>query len=157
MGIGFPYGTGTVPAMTVDLTYVSGSPVPVGGGNIYFDVYVSNDDPGAINFDAWLDVEFEGGPPTTVALRSFTNYLSGWAINRPNTFFPVPGSYAAGNYMMYGRVGNNPGTVWYEDGFPFVKSGDDYIGNFQRGKENGDKLDAAVSEEGLSESRKAPK
>jgi hypothetical protein len=112
------------PGVIVELTYVSGSPVPAEGGNLYFDVYVENADPDPQDFDAWLDVEYEGGPPTTVVLRSFTNYLSGWTINRPNMFFPVPREYAPGNYMLYGRVGDNPGVIWDEDGFPFVKMGD---------------------------------
>ncbi len=107
----------------VELTYVSGSPVPANGGNIYFDVYVENQGTVPVNFDAWLDIEYEGGAPTTVVQRSFTNYQPGWTINRPNMFFPIPGSYAAGNYMMYGRVGNHPNDVWDESGFPFVKSG----------------------------------
>jgi hypothetical protein len=120
----------TQPDLTVNLTYVSGSPVPVGGGNIFFDVYVENIGSTPANFDAWLDIEYEGSPPPPVlVLRSFTNYLPGWAINRPNTFFPVPGSYAAGNYMMYARLGNYP-DVWFEDGFPFVKSGTDRIAGF---------------------------
>jgi hypothetical protein len=38
-------------------------------------------------------------------------------------FFPVPGTWAAGNYEMWGRVGGHPDYVWDESGFPFVKSG----------------------------------
>ncbi len=119
------------PGMVVELTYNSGSPVPPSGGNLYFDVYVANNSGTALDFDAWLDIEYEGGPPTTVVQRSFTNYQPGWTINRPNMFFPIPGSYAAGNYMFYGRVGIHPDIVWDESGFPFVKSGDDYDSSFQ--------------------------
>lgn len=111
------------PEFVVDLTYVSGSPVPPGGGNLYFDVYLSNNSGAAQDFDAWLASEYEGGPPSTLVLRSFTNYLAGWAINRPNTFYPVAAGWAAGNYEMYGRCGNVPNDVWAEDFFPFVKSG----------------------------------
>ncbi len=118
--IGSPGG---YPNFIVQLTYVSGSPVPAGGGNIYFDVYLENASGSAQDFDAWLDVEYEGGPPTTVVLRSFTNYQAGWAINRPGMFFPVPGAWAPGNYYMWARCGSHPDEVWAEDGFPFVKSG----------------------------------
>jgi hypothetical protein len=121
----------SAPSFIVDLTYQSGSPVPSGGGDVFFDVYVENTGTSAENFDAWLDIEFEGGAPTTVVQRSFTNYQPGWSINRPNTFFPVPGSYAAGSYELFGRVGNHPGDVWAEDGFPFVKSGSDADPGFQ--------------------------
>jgi hypothetical protein len=116
-------GTGGPYDLFVDLTYVSGSPVSPGGGNIYFEVFVENQDSNPADFDGWLAVEYAGGPPTTVASRIFTNFLPGWTINRPDMFYPVPGAWAAGNYEMYGRVGDEPGDVWAEDGFPFVKSG----------------------------------
>ncbi|MBU0519403.1 T9SS type A sorting domain-containing protein, partial [bacterium] len=119
------------PGMVINLTYNSGSPVPSGGGNLYFDVFVSNNSGQALDFDAWLDVEYEGGNPTTVVMRSFTNYQPGWQINRPNMFFPVPGAYAAGDYMFYGRVGDNPTLVWVESGFPFAKSGEYDGSDFQ--------------------------
>jgi hypothetical protein len=127
----------TMPELVIDLTYQSGSPVPAGGGNLYFDVYVENVGSTPANFDAWLDVEYGGGSPTTVVQRSFSNYQPGWSINRPDMFFPVPGSYAAGNYMMYGRLGNHPDEIWVEDGFPFVKSGDNFIAGFQPWVPNG--------------------
>jgi hypothetical protein len=121
----FDYTPPGAPQIDIELTYNSGSPVPPGGGNLYFDVYVANIGTAPVDFDAWVDVEYEGGSPTTVIQRGFTNYLPGWAINRPNMFFPVPGSYAAGNYEFIGRVGIHPDEVWNESGFPFVKSGDD--------------------------------
>ncbi len=112
-----------VPEINVQLTYVSGSPVPASGGDLVFDVYVENAGSAPVSYDAWLDIEYEGGPPTTVVQRHFDNFLPGWTINRPGMSFPVPGSYAAGNYEMYGRVGVHPDVVWDESGFPFVKSG----------------------------------
>jgi hypothetical protein len=118
----------TPPELTIDLTYQSGSPVPLLGGNLYFDVYLENVGTVAANFDAWLEVEFEIGSPWTVVERAFTNYLPGWAVNRPNTFFPVPSYYGAGNYLLWGRVGEIPDIVWAEDSFPWVKSGDDAWG-----------------------------
>jgi hypothetical protein len=113
----------TIPEINVELTYVSGSPVPASGGDLVFDVFVENYGSVPVDYDAWLDVEYEGGAPTTVVERSFTNYQPGWTINRPGMFFPVPSSYAAGNYEMFGRVGVHPDVVWDESGFPFVKEG----------------------------------
>ncbi|MBU0517601.1 hypothetical protein KJ564_01530, partial [bacterium] len=115
--------TSSYPEFVVNLTYVSGSPVPAGGGNLIFDVYVLNDSGQSQDYDAWLATEYEGGAPTTLVMRSFVNYQAGWAINRPGMFYPVPGGWAAGNYTLNARVGYEPGTVWMEDGFPFVKSG----------------------------------
>ncbi|MBU0519163.1 T9SS type A sorting domain-containing protein [bacterium] len=111
------------PQISVDLTYVSGSPIPVGGGNLYFEVFVDNYGTVALNFDAWLDVSYEGGAPTTVVQRSFTSFQAGWQINRPDMFFPVPAAYAGGNYAMLGRLGSYPGDVWVEDSFAWSKDG----------------------------------
>ncbi len=113
----------SAPEMSVALTYVSGSPVPAGGGNITYDLYCENVGTSAVSFDGWLYVAYEGGAPTTMVQRSFTNFLPGWAINRTDMFFPVPGTYAAGSYDFGLRVGNHPSTVWAEDSFPFVKLG----------------------------------
>jgi hypothetical protein len=119
---------GTGPSMTLTLTYQSGSPVPSGGGNLYFDVYLENTSGQTLNFDAWLEVSYEGGAPWTVVQRSFTDYQPGWSINRPNMFFPVPAYYAGGNYEMIAKAGIHPDIAWAEDSFPFVKSGDDSWG-----------------------------
>jgi len=117
-------------SMTVDLTYLSGSPVPAGGGNLYYDLFAENIGSVPLTFDGWLDVSYEGGPPTVVIQRYFQNYQPGWTINRPNTYFPVPSTYAAGNYVFAGHVGTYPSVVWAEDSFPFVKLGADLAPGF---------------------------
>jgi len=125
------YDQGTsYPAFTVSLTYVSGSPVPAGGGPLVFDIYVVNDSGQPQDYDAWLAAEYEGGTPTTLVLRVLTNFQPGWAINRPNTYYPIPGAWAAGNYEFFARVGDEPNTVWHEDSFPFTKSGASAGGDF---------------------------
>jgi len=111
------------PQLTVDLNYISGSPVPAGGGDLHFSVLVENIDTVPLNFDAWLDVEYEGGPPTTIVLRALSNFQPGWQINRPDMYVPIPAAYAGGNYTMNGRVGNHPDEVWVEDGFEWSKLG----------------------------------
>ncbi|MBU1650835.1 T9SS type A sorting domain-containing protein, partial [bacterium] len=110
-------------SMNVDLTYVSGSPVPAGGCNLNFDVFVEHFETVPISFDAWLESAYEGGDPTTLVLRAFSNYQPGWTINRPGMFYPVPGAWAAGNYTFTGKVGNHPDDAWDESGFPFEKLG----------------------------------
>ncbi|MBU1880787.1 T9SS type A sorting domain-containing protein, partial [bacterium] len=111
------------PNLVIDLTYTSGSPLPPGGANLNFGVFVSNNGAVALDYNAWLDIVHEGGAPSTVVLRSFTNYQPGWQINRPDMFFPVPGGYAAGDYMFYGRIGADDQVIWAQSGFPFEKSG----------------------------------
>jgi len=118
------------PPFSIDINYVSGSPVPPGGGNLIFDIFVEYSGSSPIDYEAWLDIEYEGGLPTTVVYRSFTNFQPGWTINRPGTYFPVPSGYAAGNYEFIGRVGEYPLLVWQEDGFPFVKNGNNADADF---------------------------
>ncbi|MFH1735524.1 MAG: C25 family cysteine peptidase [bacterium] len=120
----------STPQMNIELTYVSGSPVPAGGGNLYFEVFVENLSGVPVNFDGWLEVAYQGGAPTTVALRTFSNFLPTWTINRPDMFFPCPSTYAGGNYTMAGKVGSHPNTAWDESSFPWVKTGA-YSGGFQ--------------------------
>ncbi len=116
---------GTTPNVTMDLTYVSGSPVPSTGGLLYYDVYVNNASGASQNFDAWLESSYQGGPGSLLVMRSFTNYLPGWTINRPNMYYPIPSAYAAGSYTFWGKVGTYPGDVWDSDSFPFTKLGTD--------------------------------
>jgi len=115
--------SGTQPDLTVTLTYLSGSPVPVGGGNINYDLFLENVGTTPAAFDGWLDVTYEGGDPTTVVQRSFIGFQPGWTIDRPNTYFPVPAAYAAGNYVFAGKAGIHPDVIYVQDSFPFVKSG----------------------------------
>jgi WD40 repeat protein len=117
--------------LNISVSYVSGSPVPVGGGNLYFEVYIENAGTSPLSFDAWIDISYEGGTPTTVIQRLLTNFPAGAMIDRPNAFFPVPGSYAAGNYLLTGRGGNYPGEVWGESGFPFEKDGSNFLSGFE--------------------------
>ena len=117
------------PDVIVDLTYVSGSPVPSSGGNIYFDVYLENTSGQTLDFDAWLDIAYMGFP-TTVVQRAFENYLPGWAINRPNMYYPIPSTYASGFYTMYARAGEHPSVIWAEDSFAFMKLGDNQDSDF---------------------------
>jgi len=122
MGFHYQVETGT-PAMVLSLDYVSGSPVPAGGGNLYFELYLENQDSNPLDFEGWIATSYEGGPLTILVQRSFRNYQPGWAINRPNTYYPIPGNWAAGNYTLNGLVGDTWGSFWVEDSFPFVKQG----------------------------------
>ncbi|MBU1881609.1 VCBS repeat-containing protein, partial [bacterium] len=66
------------PEVTIDLTYVAGSPVPAGGGNLVFDVFVENAAPIPVEFDGWLEIAYEGGASTNLLLQPFNNYQPGW-------------------------------------------------------------------------------
>ncbi|MFH1734976.1 MAG: spondin domain-containing protein, partial [bacterium] len=127
----FYYDQGGMIDLTIDLTYVSGSPVPETGGNLTFGVFIENTGTVALNFDAWLAISYEGGTAITVVQRPFSDFQPGWTINRPNMFYPIPSTYAAGDYMFYGRVGIEPNIVWDESGFPFSKAGANFVENFE--------------------------
>jgi len=114
--------TGT--PVTIELTPLNPPIIiPPEGGNVDFGVFVENVSANPQNFSAWLDLVYEGGDPTTVVLRSFSNFQPGWTIDRPNMIFPVPGTYAAGMYNLTGKVGIYQAVVWDESGFNFEKSG----------------------------------
>ncbi|MBU1882250.1 T9SS type A sorting domain-containing protein [bacterium] len=116
-------------SMNVDLTYLGGSPIPVGGGALNFDILIEHDETTPIEFDAWLDIEYQGGYPATVVKRSFSDFQPVWSINRPNMYFPVPGSWAGGDYEFFARVGwHSQYIIFDEDFFPFVKEGSDHVG-----------------------------
>ncbi|MBU0520242.1 T9SS type A sorting domain-containing protein [bacterium] len=112
-------------AINLELTldYQSGSPVPIGGGVLVFDIHIENLSTFAVNFDAWLATQYEGGEPTTMVLRSFDDFQPGWAINRNGMYFPVPAAWAGGNYTFWGRTGIHPAVIYVEDSFMFIKEG----------------------------------
>lgn len=119
------------PQVDVEVTYVSGSPIPASGGNLIYDLYVINNEPTPVDYDGWLEAAYENGVPNTLILRSFTNYQPGWTINRPGTYYPVPSTWAAGNYTFIGKVGQNPDVAWDQSSFPFVKEGANFMAGFQ--------------------------
>lgn len=125
--IGLP--TGTLPQMDIELTYLSGSPVPAGGGQLELDIYIENLETSSVDFDLWIAVQYEGGSPSTLAMRSLT-FPAGHTIYRPGMLWPIPAGWAAGNYMFWGRLGDEPNVIWDESGFPFEKSGTNSASDF---------------------------
>jgi hypothetical protein len=121
VGTGFAAGP---PSFTVTLTYLSGSPVPPGGGGILFDVTLQNNETSPQNFDLWIEIPPQITPPG-VPNRNLT-FPGGFSLTRPGMNWPIPGSWPAGNYSMEWYIGNLASlTVWASDSFPFTKSADD--------------------------------
>ncbi|TKJ41072.1 hypothetical protein CEE37_05240 [candidate division LCP-89 bacterium B3_LCP] len=122
------------PSWTIDTWLNGGSPVPAGGGNLLWGVYAQNTSGQVLNGDVWVDSEYEGGTPTLLISRALTNYQPGWAINRPDNFYPVQGSWPGGNYEWFVRTGVLPDVIWEEASFAWTKasaadSGFDFEGN----------------------------
>jgi len=117
-------------SVNIELTYQSGSPVPESGGDLFFNIFAESQLTYPVDFEAWLAVEYEGGAPVTLLFQGFQNYQPGWTINRTNYSYYVPESWAAGNYMMWGRLGFEPDEIRDESGFPFIKSGTNYDADF---------------------------
>jgi hypothetical protein len=117
--------TGTGPAnMTVVLDYISGSPIPPGGGQLLFDVLIQNNETFPVNFDLWIEIPPQVTPPS-VPNRNLT-FPGGFAIIRPGQQWIIPGFWPSGNYEMIWLVGNlATQNAWASDSFPFVKNADD--------------------------------
>ena len=106
-------------------TYVSGSPVPTVGGNLYYAIWAQNQMPIPMDWDGWIDMIYLPGTPSadtiTVVMREITNFLPGWQINRPDVWFPVPGSWPGGDYELRIYSGWYPEyLVWHTDAFDWV-------------------------------------
>jgi len=74
--------------------------VPRNGGNLTFDLYVANLETTPVDYDAWLEIAFEGARPPTVVLRSFTNFQPGWTVNRPGMWYPFPSTLCDGQLHL---------------------------------------------------------
>jgi hypothetical protein len=97
--------------------------IPAGGGDLEFDVSLENIGSSPQSFDAWVDIAYEEEDPTTVLRRTFSNFISGMSLERSGVQYPIPSSYAAGNYIYTLKVGNYPDDVWSESSFDFEKEG----------------------------------
>ncbi len=130
----------TIPDMDVTLTYNSGSPVPVGGGYLNFDVTLQNNETVPVNFDLWIEIPPQVVPPT-VPTRTLT-FPGGYSIFRPDMDWPIPASWPAGNYQMVWNVGNlATTTIWAADSFPFSKSTVSNCSTYTFSQVDGDPLD----------------
>ncbi|TKJ41221.1 hypothetical protein CEE37_06030 [candidate division LCP-89 bacterium B3_LCP] len=119
---GFP--SGGVPQMVVEVDYVSGSPVPAGGGDLYYAIWGENQGAVPLDYDIWIDKIYESSDTTTLILREITNYQPGWQINRPDAWYPVPAVWPGGNYDFRIYSGWHPEyEVWHTDAFSWVKDG----------------------------------
>ncbi|TKJ37933.1 hypothetical protein CEE37_13290 [candidate division LCP-89 bacterium B3_LCP] len=107
----------------VDIDYVSGSPVPNSGGNLYFDIFIENQGNIPADFDAWLAVSYEGQDPITLITRSLEDFPPGGIIERQDMWYPVPRTWPSGYYLFYCCVGIEGQVTWSYDFFEFVKSG----------------------------------
>ncbi len=128
------------PDMSVALTYLSGSPVPSGGGYVTFDVSLQNNGSSPVNFDLWIEIPPQITPPS-VPNRNLT-FPAGHSLYRPGMPWPIPASWPAGNYEMIWNVGNlSTSTVWATDSFPFEKSATDDGSGYALWEIEGDPLD----------------
>ncbi len=128
------------PSFTVDLTYNYGSPVPAGGGNINFDVFLQNNETTSQDFDLWIEIPPQVTPPS-VPNRNLT-FPAGHTLFRPGMNWPIAASWPAGNYEMDWNIGDlATTTLWASDSFPFSKSVDDDGSVFTLREIEGDPLD----------------
>jgi hypothetical protein len=113
-----------VPELPVEVTYVSGSPIPATGGDLYYGIWAENQAPVPLSWDGWIDMVYENSDTTLILLRSIMNFLPGWQISRPDVFYPVPSNWPGGNYELVAHSGNQSTLwVWYQDSFSWLKEG----------------------------------
>ncbi|TKJ42435.1 hypothetical protein CEE37_01775 [candidate division LCP-89 bacterium B3_LCP] len=112
------------PQMIVDVNYVSGSPVSIGGGNLYYGIWGENQGSVPLDWDVWIDMVYENQDTTMIILRAMVNYQPGWQISRPDAFYPVPESWPGGNYDLTIHSGiYSTLTVWHRGSFSWTKEG----------------------------------
>jgi hypothetical protein len=126
--------------MAVTLNYISGSPVPPGGGGVLFDVTLQNNETFPVNFDLWVEIPPQVTPPA-VPNRNLT-FPGGFTLTRPGMYWPIPASWPAGSYSMIWLVGNLATlNVWASDSFPFFKDSVGTVSSHALWEIDGDPLD----------------
>jgi hypothetical protein len=116
---------GSESPISIELTYVSGSPVPAGGGDLTYDVDLNNNETDPVGLDAWIDATLPNSTVITLINRALT--LPGGASIARTLTLSVPAGAPAGTYTMTGNVGVYPDTVWDSSSFDFEKSGSDGV------------------------------
>ncbi|MFH1736095.1 MAG: T9SS type A sorting domain-containing protein, partial [bacterium] len=111
---------GALPDITIDLTYVSGAPIPASGGDLTYDADVNNNETDPVDLGAWINVTLPNANVITLINRALT--LSGGASIARTLTFSVPASAPAGTYTMTGKVGVYPAAVWHSSSFDFDKT-----------------------------------
>jgi hypothetical protein len=108
-------------AIDIELSYVSGSPIPASGGQIDYDAEVWNNELLSATFDAWLDLTLPNSNVVTLINRELT--MPGGAYILRSLSVSIPGTAPAGIYTLTGKVGQHPSIVWDQSSFDFEKSG----------------------------------
>lgn len=107
----------------IELDYVSGSPVPAGGGAIIYDVYIENLDWFPADFCAWINLEY-GTQWLTITQRYFEHFGAGCIIDRDSLILTVQPHWPAGDYVVMGCVSSYPYALpWSSSSFTFTKAG----------------------------------
>ncbi|MBU1650611.1 agmatine deiminase family protein, partial [bacterium] len=119
----FTIAIDSAPEIDIIMELVSIPVIPPEGGTLVYNLMLINGDTVPLSFDAWLDLTYESGFPTTLIQRYLTDFQPGQMISRPNMLLPIPTNYPAGMYFLGGKVGAYPDLIWSEDNLPFTKEG----------------------------------
>lgn len=117
----------TVPDVTVDLTYQSGSPIPAMGSSLNFNIAIANSESSPVTFDIWTMATLPNGSEygPIINVPDFTAPAT-WSADR-DRIQAVPGGAPAGVYTYDAYVGLYPDDVWDEDHFEFEKLAGDGV------------------------------
>ncbi len=120
----FSGGAVTAPDVRITLTpYNPPIQIPASGGSFDFNVDVTNNEPVAQNFDAWIMVTLPSGTQIGPLLGPVNLTLGGYqSINRDRTQ-AVPEQAPSGTYTYSAFLGQYPEVIWDTDSFQFEKLG----------------------------------
>ncbi|RJP73426.1 MAG: T9SS C-terminal target domain-containing protein [Candidatus Zixiibacteriota bacterium] len=117
----------SVPTPVCDVALTGGSPIPAGGGTLYFNFSGNNSSGQTTNFDAWTceSPMSSGnyGPFTPVLFQRTGLSLPAGNVLTRNIGQNIPGSAVSGSHYFYGHLGNlAQNQVYSWDYFTFSKS-----------------------------------
>ena len=125
MGEGFPYGIPTPLDVEVDVTLTSGSPVSAGGGEVDFNIVITNNELITAMPDVWTDVTLPSGTVVGPLINvPNVSMAAGLVIERDRVQY-IPPHAPAGAYTYDAYVGNYPSQIWDTSSFSFTKSAGD--------------------------------
>ncbi len=114
---------GTAATVTINLTPINPPiQIPASGGSFNYNITVVNTTTTPQTFDGWVMVRLPNMSYYGPVLGPINNLTlpGGGTITRLRSQ-TVPASAPAGSYLMEGRVGDYPNTIWDTGTFPFTK------------------------------------
>ncbi|MCX6639716.1 MAG: T9SS type A sorting domain-containing protein, partial [bacterium] len=116
--------------ITVDLTPLNPPiTIPTGGGSFSYTITIVNHENNPVSAQFWTMLRLPNGNPYGPIVGPITRTVGALDSIGISRSLYIPGRAPAGNYTYTGYIGQYPGSVWNDDSFPFIKAGDQVMGN----------------------------